>query len=305
MEQASTPAESTATAVEEQPVPPGADGGPESSSAETRDTSQLLEYSREVHLGPGGDECPDSSNGSCENPMHFHAFIRLPNGLQQASIREKSEAAKARKLRLLREHDSDSRVILESELEEMVRNTDRDALIEAIVSTDFIKDHYVAMRNVRDDDANEGRFEHIDDDRERMRALEAMDAETRPEEEFEELQRHIADYADLVNAERADLQRPLREALEAKPTDELVEMVREERIQAIAREAGELAYSEWEWYIGTLKVRVPQKVSAPQERVFPSIDAMRATAPEVIDALQVAFREIEAAAGRSLQGATG
>lgn len=277
--------------------PPGEGTGPEGSPAESRDSSRMFEFSRYVHVGPGAEECEDGENGRCQNPAHFHAWIRLPNQFQTASLREKADAATARKLRLLRDEESDSRVILDTELSEFARQGDKEALIDQVVGADFIKDHLAAMREVM----SREEYKTVEEDRERLRALEQKPDEERNEEEFEELQKHVASYVDAVNEERESIQKPLRDSLAEKTVEELVDLVREERIKVIAREAGEQAYSQWEWYIGTLKPKDPSKPGMPSERIYGSVDHLMAAAPEIIAALQDAFREIEAAAGRSLQ----
>ena len=123
------------------------------------------------------------------------------------------------------------------------------------------------------------------------------------EEDFVVLQMLVGAYVEAVNAEREEIQRPLKESLEAKTLDELIELVRENRIQGIAKEASEEAYAVWQWYICTLKPKDPTKPGFPSERVYGSIDHLKAAAPEVILALREGFQEIEAAAGRSLQAA--
>jgi hypothetical protein len=300
-EAATPPAEPEAAPVVAET--PDAPAEPERSSAETRNSSQMFEFSRYIHVGPGAVECEDGEDGSCMNPAHFHAWIRLPNQFQVVSLKEKADAAAARKLRVLRDEDSDSRAILDGELSELERQNDHAGLVEAVVNADFLKDHMAAMNAVRADE--ERGFTTIEDDRERLRALEQVPAEDRNEEEFEELQKHVGAYVDAVNAEREEIQRPLKEALGSKSLDELLDLVRENRIQGIAKEASEEAYAVWQWYICTLKPKDPTKPGFPSERVYGSIDHLKAAAPEVILALREGFQDIEAAAGRSLQAAAG
>jgi hypothetical protein len=280
---------------------PEAPATPEQTTGETRNSSQMFEFSRFIHVGPGAEECEDAENGQCENPIHFHAWIRLPNQFQVVSLKEKADAAAARKMRVLRDEESDSRAILEAELMEMERQNDHGALVEQVINADFLKDHMAAMTAVRTDE--ERGFVTIEDDRERLRSLELLDPEDRPEEEFEELKKHVSAYVDAVNAEREEIQRPLKESLEAKSLDELLDMVRENRIQGIAKETSEEAYAVWQWYLCTLVPKDPSKPGFPQDRVYCSIDHLKAAAPEVILALREGFQEIEAAAGRSLQAA--
>lgn len=291
--------EPAAAETPDTPTPEAEAAEPERTTGETRNSSQMFEFSRYVHVGPGADVCEDGENGNCLNPTHFHAWIRLPNQFQAVSLNEKATAAAARKLRVLRDEESDSRAIIEGELFELERQNDHAALVEAVVNADFVKDHMAAMNAVRTDE--EKGFETIEDDRERLRALEQVPEEDRNEEEFEELQKHVTAYVDAVNAERTEIQRPLRESLEAKSLDELIDLVRENRIQGMAKEASEEAYAVWQWYICTLKPKDPAKPGFPSERVYGSIEHLRAAAPEVILVLRESFQEIEAAAGRSLQ----
>lgn len=294
--------QSEAPVAEAPPTPAAEEQAPkpERSSAETRNSSQMFEFSRYVHVGPGADECEDGENGQCQNAAHFHAWIRLPNQFQASSLREKGDAAAARKLRVLRDEESDSRAILDGELEEMVRQQDSGGLIDQIVNADFLKDHLKAMTIVRQDREE---FKTIEDDRERLRALSEMSVDERPQEEFEELQKHVAAYTDAVNEERDTVQQPLRDSLADKDTEELVELVRENRIQGIANEAREESYSLWQWFVCTLRPKHPSKPGEPSERIYGSVDHLKGAAPEVIVALREAYQEIEAAAGRSLQAA--
>lgn len=279
------------------PTPEEAEAA-EQSPAQSRDSSSIFEFSSFVHVGPGADACEEAETGRCNNPVHFHGWIRLPNQFQQESIQEKAFAGKARKLRVLRDVDSDARTILDGELEELVHLGSREDVIDQIVNQDFLKDHLQAMRVIQEDE----KYAHIDEDRERLRALQEMDPDERPEEEYDELQKHVGGYVDAVNEERVRIQQPLRDAVADKPMEELVDLVREARIQGIAQEEFDRVYSLWEWYIGTLKPR-PADKGLPQERLFGSVEHLKSAAPEVINALGAAFKDIEAAAGRSLQGA--
>lgn len=294
--------DATATTPETTPIEqdaPGVGNGPESSPAERRDKASLLRFSDFVHVGAGAKGCEHGEDGECEDDEHFHAFIRLPNQFQRESLTEKSDAARARRLRLLRDPESDAATILDGEIEELRRLADHEALVEEVVGFDFLKDHLAAMREVAEDEE----FLHIEDDRERLRALAAMDDEHRPEDEFRELEKHVLAYTEQVNEARTRIQQPLRDACTDKGIEDLLEMVREERINMACKEAADAAWSQWEWYIGTLRMRVPTKIDAAQMRVFPSIDALKAAPEEVIEALRLAFRDIEADAGRSLQNA--
>lgn len=293
-----------AEAVEEiaASVTPNGDGATtpeqraEHSPAETRDSSQLFEFSRYVHVGPAAEDCPDGENGNCDNHLHVHLWIRLPNPFQHSSIREKAQAAKARRIRLLRDPESDARTIIDGALAEIVARDDRESLIEEIANKDFMADHLKAMRTVMEDEE----FAHTEEDQERHRALREMDPTERPQEEYEELQSHLAKFNKRVTEERDKLQAPLRESVENEPIEKLVEMVREDRIQADSQIVFNDSYSKWEWFVGTLKPRDPAK-GLPNERYFGSIDQLAAMPPEVYNALDYHYTQIEAAQGRALK----
>lgn len=278
------------------PVPETPEQKAEHSPAETRDSSQLFEFSRFIHVGPGADSCPDGEDGSCSENHHVHMWIRLPNPFQHTSIREKAMAAKARRLRLLRDPESDARTIIEGAIEEVVAHGDRDALIDEIANKDFLEDHLRATRNVQDEEE----FEHIEEDQERLRALRAMDPDQRPAEEVGELETHCAKFTERVNEERGKIQDPIRESVAEKTLDELVQIVREDRIQRDAQAMFNETYSRWEWYVACLKPRDPMK-GLPNERYFASIDQLRDCAPEVYNALDYHFTHLEAAQGRALK----
>src|SRR4051812_42572461 len=115
--------------------------GVEHSPAEEQDSSQLFEFSGYVHVGPGAGNCPDGETGACNNSLHVHMWIRLPNTFQHAAIREKALAAQARRTRLLRNAESDARQIIDAAIEDAVSVEDRDSLVEEIVGKDLFTDH--------------------------------------------------------------------------------------------------------------------------------------------------------------------
>lgn len=288
--------EASATAVESQN---GTDPAPdeeaaEHSPAESRDSSQLFEFARYVHVGPGADDCPDADNGKCSNTLHFHAWIRLPNPFQRAAIAEKATAARARRKRQLRDEESDSRVILDEAIETMVEADDKGPLVEELVNKDFLTDHLAAMRAISEEEG----YEHIEEDQERHRALLDLPDEERPAEEWEELAKHVAEFSEKVNADRDERQRPLRDSLTERSIDDLADLVRDQRIDGIAQAAFMESYNVWEWYIGTLKPRDPAK-GLPVERIFGSIDHLKACAPEIYNALDSAFTRLEAEQGQA------
>lgn len=282
------------------PQPQSEDRHIESSPAERQSHEAIFQHSTFVHVGPGANACGDVDEESfvsnCGNPLHFHSWIHTPNQFQHNSIRTKAQAAKARKLRALRDPNSDSATVLDGELDEARHHGATELLVEEIVQKEYVKDYWKAMREVQEDE----QFEHYEDDRDRFLALESKSPEDRDEEEFERLSDHLAAYADKVKETIEFIQKPLRESLSDKTIDQLIEIVREDRIQAEAQQEFEDTYSLWEWYIGCLKLRNKPAPGHPNERVFGDIEQVKAAPPEVITALSMAFTELDAEAGRAL-----
>lgn len=269
----------------------------ESSPAEKQGLTEMWQFSDYVHVGPGAEECEEAIDGSCANPLHFHAWCRLPNPFQNASIREKALAAKARKERQLRDPQADSYEILEAEMDRLRRianegDRGKTALVEDLLAQTLWKDSLTAMREL----AEEDEWKTIAEDRERFQALNSMPADDRPADEYGELERHLKAYEDALNARREEEQKPQREALEAKSVDELIEQIKDSRIESEANEDFMRVFSLWEWYTGTMKCRDPER-GFPTERVFGDVNHLQNAAPEVIEALDATFTELETAMG--------
>src|SRR4051812_30709654 len=96
--------EAEAPTADEETVP-----ADESPAVAEQSREELFRWSTWVHVGDGADECAlaqavgdsDYKLGkpipTCEDPGHFHAWLRLPNPLQRRDIVDKARAARARK----------------------------------------------------------------------------------------------------------------------------------------------------------------------------------------------------------------
>lgn len=285
----------------------------ETSPAEEATAGKMHQFSRYIHVGPGAETCAciktvtDGrgeehvvADGSCEDPEHFHIWVRLPNQFERESLRDKASAAEARKLRALHDLDSDSRIILDGELEAIVRADDREALIGEITGQNFLEDHLQALKEIAEE--ADGDYDTIDEDRERLRALEEMPEEERPSEEFEQLRVRLADHTEKVNKRRDEIEKPRREAVAEKPIEELCSIVRDLRIESAGNTTRRQEYGKWEWYICSFKPKSPDKPGFPNERAFGSIDHFTSSPPEVIDAIANVVVELEREAGEALKG---
>lgn len=264
---------------------------------------RLYHYSTWVHVGPGADDCEevDEKEGSCDcsNPLHFHAWCRLPNQFQNREIRERALAAKARKARQLRDEETDAHAILEDSLDQLARQGDaaKDALIEELLAPSWWEDYFEAERDVRDrEEEDESKpYERVDQDQARFAELDAMPEDERPTEEYEELGRHLVRYHEAIKERQEQIIAPRRAELEPLDVNTLIDRVRSQRVDRAGSEEFMHLYAAESWFVGTLKKR-------HGERVFATREQMHAAAPEVLDALKEAFTDLDRT---KQQGASG
>jgi hypothetical protein len=252
--------------------------------------NQLFAFSRWVHVGVDAETCDHAEDGECDNDQHFHAWCRLPNQFQHESIREKAMAAKARRIRLLKDPESDAHTIMEFALDEVRATGDADGIIEEIIRKDTLSVHLTAVEELKGDEE----FAHIDEDRERLRVLEGQSEEERNVEELEHLRRHVAHFEEVVAAKKQDIEGPQREGLAKNDLEALIDIVRQDRIERDGARQFMDTFSRWQWFLGTMKQPTPAKaVDFKGQRYFASIEHLEATADEVIHALDIAFAELE------------
>ncbi len=295
----------------QQATPPAAE--PERSHAEEETPARMHNFSQYVHVGPGAATCDciktvsdstgrefEAADASCENPDHFHGWVRLPNQFERKSIADKAAAAEARRLRALRDPDSGDSVILDNEIESMVLAGDKEPLIDEVVGQGFLEDHIQAVKEVGEDD--EGEWDTIEEDRERLNALRGKAPEDRDEEEFERLGDRIAKHADLVNERRDAIQAPKRVAIADKPIEELGQIVRQTRVDAMANGTRREEALKWEMYICTFQPKSLDKPGFPSQRAFNSIDAFVAAAPEILEPIAQAVTTLNQESATHLKG---
>jgi hypothetical protein len=312
-----------ATAVEPpQTAPDEPQEPPQETAAAGRSREDLFEYSRWLHVGEGALTCEHNSeveehgrsvvraSGACTDPDHFHAWIRLPNQFQVRDIVEKARAAMARKKRLLRDRDSDAATILEADLDDLRDPALRPVLVEEILDQTAHEVYAEATRTVEDlddegaDPDDDGKlpklYADINQDREEYARQQELAEDERNAEEYAALTQRLADYSRAVNEEIDRLQKPRREALEAKTTEAIIEIIRRGRIDQIGTEEYLHTFNAWQWYVCTFK---PTLRGVPRERLFSDISVFKhQTPPRVIAVLSQSFGELEAnmARGRGL-----
>jgi hypothetical protein len=256
---------------------------------------KLLRYSDYCHVGPGADTCDEGEKGTCEDPFHYHFYCRLPNQFQHGDIREAALAAKARRMRQLRDPEADSWAILQADMETLKRENSTDALITEITGKNWFRHYMESVKDVQELDE----FEHIEADQARLAEIEQMDDDLRPKDEYEELKRHIEAFNEAVDKKVEEATQPEKDALAGKTVDELIEIIREDRIEAEGNNSFMQVYSLKQMHVGTLK---PVEHGTPKERAFSSVEELGEAPPEVVEALIVTFRDLETALREGDQG---
>jgi hypothetical protein len=286
-----------------------AESHPTEPAAQNANVIKMFRYSEYMHVGPGAVECEHATDGECEDHEHFHAWCRLPNKFQHRDLYTKAMAAKARRLRLLADEGSDAREVLESELDGLRADIHLETIIDDLLKAEWAQDYISALSEVTEREE----YEHIEQDRERFKTLgetEDLDDEEAQSEEFRELMKHIGDWTAAVETEMESLQEPKREALRVMDSDQLIDQLRKGRIAQIGDEVYLHVYNQWEWFICTLKVKLHPQLGKPYERYWeemgtledPKPGSMWGESPEVIDALQETYNQLERALGAGVSG---
>lgn len=292
--------------------------------AESATSGRMFAFSRYLHVGPKSEECEEGENGTCANPLHFHAWLRLPNKFQHKDLRDKGLAAKARKARALRDPESDAYAVLEERLDAIHDESMLTAIVDEITAKEWAQDYLTAVQDLAEEDDDLGstdideelgvdrkKWEHIDQDRERYQALtetELAKPEEEQSEEFRALTKRIGDYIDALRVRVEEIQEPKKVSLVERGLDAVIGVLRKQRIDDEGEAAFLHVYNEWMWFVGTLK---PTEGGAmPHERVWSDIGSvndprpgtMWAAAPEVIEGVEEAFRELDAALQAAARG---
>lgn len=271
-----------------------------------KSVSELFKYSEWVHIGERADECDERQSGKCKDPNHFHAWCRMPNPFQVRDIIDKARAAKARRLRMLRDEESDFRVVLESDLYAL-QETSYELLAEEILEKDRTDTYMEAQRDVnemedpnytvQDEEEIPKLYANIDQDREELRRQRDLPDEMRGDD-YDELERHMAAYGDAIQARFEEITKPKREALMKRERDDLIDLIRYDRMEQQALEVYLHTFNTWQMYVCTFKPAL-----YPSERVWSDIAVMKFQAPgDVINALSDVFAELEQTMARDRLG---
>jgi hypothetical protein len=276
-------------------------------SAAERGTHGLFKWTSWVHVGEGAAECEQRFEG-CTEEEHFHAWVRLPNPYEIRDLTDKARAAQARRLRMLRDPESDAYVVLENDIEEL-RSISKELLANELIDRDWQEDYQEAIREVDalDDESWEPgeddedltppkRFAHIDQDREEYNRQRQLPEDQRSDT-FGELEKSMAAYGEAIEVAMKQRQEPKRDRLIQRGRDELIEMIRRARVESAGEQEFLHEFNTWQWYVCTFR---PKAKGTPNQRYWTSVAQMKyETPPEVIEAVQATFRNLEERMSRS------
>lgn len=257
---------------------------------------RIFRWSQFIDIGEGAGQCEHAKDGKCENPEHFHAWLRIPNSFQKRDMSDKAAAAKARKVRACRDPESDQFAILENQLDEL-RRVDRAILIDELVSSHMQEDLQTAVR----DCGRLPEFEHIEQDQEERRRQEALPESERDQDMYDQADKAVDAFGDALRKATAELADDRRAAYETATIDTLIDEVREDRIEAMGDEQSLHTWYSWQRYLGTMKpagYTKDQKLVIPTERAFGSIAELLRAPEEVLERLKDAFTDMELAMAR-------
>lgn len=278
--------ESSVTEQDQVPESP-IEAPPEEEMAD-RTSGKLFRFSEFVHVGPGADECEHRLDGKCADAEHFHAWCRLPNKFQIATIREKAQAARARVIRQAKDPETDRFEILENQMAEL-RDQGHQAMVDELLGRNAFKMQHRAMRELAEEE--DSPFATIEEDQKRWQYLTELEEADRPADEYGELLRHLEQWNDAVEVKYEELIQPERDSLTDRDEDELMEMVRDIAIREQADGIFMRVFSKYQWAICTLKPRGEGKV--PTEKVYGSLAELENAAPEVVAELEACFGDLE------------
>lgn len=276
--------------------------------ATTAQAHKMFRYSAYLDVGEGAEECEHSRDGQCTDIEHFHAWCRLPNPFQHTDIRDKGLAAKARKLRELRDRESNAAIVLDEQLDRVNDPAYAEVLVDELVAVDWPSDYLEAQRDI--DEQEE--FKHILQDREEYARLTAdgLPPEEERSEELRALDAHLDRYMAAIKDRLAEIQEPKRLSFADRSLDSLISLVRGKRVDEEADRAFLEAYDPWMWFVGTFKVEPHHTLGRPHLPMWedigrkdrPAAGTMFGESPEVITALRITFNRLSVELQRGSAG---
>lgn len=283
------------------------EAAPELEPVQQATVAKMFKYSEFIDVGEGAPECEHSRDGECEDVGHFHAWCRLPNPIQQESLRKKGAAARARLRRRYVDRESDESLVLDGELSTLADPVFIGTLIDELVHGEFTTDYLEAERIVQ----GQERFEHYPEDRaEYVRLAEGKKPVEEQSPAYRELSAQMAAYMDALRQEIEAIQAPKREDLKARSVEAVVELARNRRIEQEADREFLDTFNTWMWLVGTFRVDIHPALRRPHKPMWsalgradePEAGTMFAEAPEVIEALRRVYNDLQISLQKASSG---
>lgn len=279
---------------------PAQDQAPAESEATAqaqRTTDQLFRWSGYVDVGDGAEDCDERLSGDCKDSKHFHSWVCLPNAFQIDDIREKGRAAKARKVRSMKDAGdpangraaSDSYEILENDLT-YIAGGDLKVIHQEIAKKNVQSDYRLIVAELYEREE----FASYEQDLEELNRLKEMPEDDRDAETFEQVQNSVMLFGAAFDKEVTERTAREIEGIERLSDEAVMDIVRQNRIEAAGEQAFLRDYYLWVMFIGA---REPDMTVFPEKRKFATIQKLKNTAPEIAKALRLKITELENAFG--------
>jgi hypothetical protein len=225
-----------------------------------------------------------------DEAIGLRVHIRLPNQFQRGTMKEEADAARARRLRQLRDSDSTAALAIESQMDQLYADMADDELRNVLLG----KAQPLATARAQVD------IEHADHrsqpdlkqyhgiERQQMtydRLLRAGGQET---EEFKAVEELLMDYALVLQDRVSDLLEPLKLKLQNVDRDGLLADIRKAIMRESCDSAFMRAYSQWQVYFGTRDFEDHEKL------YFRSFEALMDEDGQKVDRLMAEFATLEA-----------
>jgi hypothetical protein len=272
----------------------------------------LYRFSTWLHVGHGADDCTEVDTiagvNRCGDPAHFHAWCRLPNDFQRREIIEHATAAGARKRRQMRMEGTTAHEVLEEGLDRLLREEGGlDKIRDELLAGTWYRDYMDAVRETRDlddpdwtpgegeaDDDAPKLFADIDQDTARFQRLQSEGYDPKGDE-LKELAAHMALYQVRIQERLEARIAPRRQGFEALDSNELLDLLRNKRVELAGQDEFMHHYAAHEWLACTYTQR------ASDDTYFRDLKHMENASPEVLFHLRETFGDLE----RIAQGASG
>lgn len=222
--------------------------------------------------------------------LGLRVHIRIPNQFQRTTMKEEADAARARKLRALRDTNSTAALAIESKLDQMYGEMSEDDLRNVLLGK--AQPHATARVQVEVEHADPRKepdlVQYRNIERQQLTYQRLVRAGQMETEEFKEIEQLLTDYALLLSDRVGEMLEPLRLKLLGLEREALVEDIRKALMREACDEAFIAAYNQWQVYFGTRDYDDHDKL------YYPSFDSLMDEEGQRLQKLLSEFAILEA-----------